>query len=218
MSNNAFSPEEIEAVYKAIYARRDMRHFKAGSTPISDITLNKLLQAAHHAPSVGYMQPWRFIRITDSSLRANIKTLVEEERVKTADAVNEQKEAFLDIKIEGIDNCSDLIVVCLCDKREDYVFGRRTMPFMDLASTSCAIQNLWLASRAEGIGMGWVSIFEPDALAQLLALPEGASPIAILCLGEVDSFYDKPMLETEGWDCRRNIDDLIMTNTWIERV
>ena len=214
MTNNAFTPSEIDAVYKVIYSRRDMRHFKAGSPPISETVLTKLLQAAHRAPSVGYMQPWRFIRITDDQIRSNIQQIVDIERLKTADALDTKKNDFLSIKVEGIQDCSDLIVVCLTNNRDEYIFGRRTMPFMDLASTACAIQNLWLASRAEGIGMGWVSIFEPTDLAELLNLPEGASPIAILCLGEVEKFYDKPMLEIEGWDKRRELDSLIMENIW----
>lgn len=216
MTSNAFTRSEIDAVYKAIYSRRDMRHFKPDAQKIDDETLSRLLQAAHHAPSVGYMQPWRFIRITDNCLRTNIQTLVEVERLKTAQVLDDKKDDFLSIKVEGILDCSDLLVVCLADKREQYVFGRRTMPFMDLASTACAIQNLWLASRAEGIGMGWVSIFDPSELAKLLKLPEGASPIAILCLGEVDAFYEKPMLETEGWDQRRELSTLIMDNSWSE--
>ncbi|MCK5881492.1 MAG: 5,6-dimethylbenzimidazole synthase [Sinobacterium sp.] len=216
MTSNAFTRSEIDAVYKAIYSRRDMRHFKPDAQKIDDETLSRLLQAAHHAPSVGYMQPWRFIRITDDCLRTNIQTLVEVERLKTAQVLDDKKDDFLSIKVEGILDCSDLLVVCLADKREQYVFGRRTMPFMDLASTACAIQNLWLASRAEGIGMGWVSIFDPSELAKLLKLPEGASPIAILCLGEVDAFYEKPMLETEGWDQRRELSTLIMDNSWSE--
>lgn len=217
MTSNAFSEEEIKAVYKAIYSRRDMRHFKSDSAPISDDMLFKLLQAAHNAPSVGYMQPWRFIRITSNDIRQQIKSIVETERLNTAEVLNDKKDDFLSIKVEGIDDCSDLLVVCLSDRREDYVFGRRTMPFMDLASTACAIQNLWLASRAEGIGMGWVSIFEPADLGALLKLPDGATPIAILCLGEVESFYDKPMLEIQDWDQRRDLNRLIMENTWQEK-
>jgi len=215
----AFSANEIDAVYKAIFNRRDMRHFKKNSQPLQPEVLLRLLQAAHAAPSVGYMQPWRFIQITDSKVKANIKSLVEEERQATANALSEQEkqEDFLEIKIEGINDCSDLLVVCLSNKREKYVFGRRTMPEMDLASAACAIQNMWLAARAEGIGMGWVSIFSPKALAQLLKLPKGASPIAILCLGEVDAFYDKPMLETEGWDQRRALDSLLMHNQWQDK-
>ncbi len=118
------------------------------------------------------------------------------------------------LKVEGIKECPELWVVALTDQRERYVFGRRTMPNMDLASASCAIQNLWLAARAEGIGMGWVSLFEPTRLAELLGAPEGSEPIAILCLGHVDAFYERPMLELEGWDSRRTLEELIWENRW----
>ncbi len=216
----AFNKADIDAVYKAIFSRRDMRHFNKNAPALPPQTLKRLLEAAHAAPSVGYMQPWRFIQIKKPETRIAIKKLVENERLKTADAINDAasksqtSEDFLSIKIEGISDCSDLLVVCLSDQREKYIFGRRTMPFMDIASTSCAIQNIWLAARAEGIGMGWVSIYDPEELATLLSLPEGASAIAILCLGEVQEFYEKPMLELEGWDKRKPLDELIMINQW----
>ncbi len=115
--------------------------------------LKRLLQAAHQAPSVGLMQPWRFIRITDNQLRGRIRGLVEQERQATADAMNEREAEFLRLKVEGMDKCAEVLVVALMDQREKHIFGRRTLPEMDLASVSCAIQNLWLAARAEGVGV-----------------------------------------------------------------
>lgn len=219
MINNphAYSASEQSAIYKVIAERRDMRHFLP--TPIGPELLEKLLQAAHHAPSVGLMQPWRFIRITDIHLRQAIHQLVEEERVKTAQAVGEFENTarmaeFLRLKVEGILECGELLVATLCDKREQHIFGRRTLPEMDLASLSCAIQNLWLAARAEGLGMGWVSIFDPKKLADLLHIPADAKPVAILCLGHVNSFYKSPMLVETGWKEAKPLAEMVMENGW----
>jgi 5,6-dimethylbenzimidazole synthase len=163
---------------------------------------------------VGLIQPWRFLRITDVALRHAIHALVEKERIATAEALGERQEEFLRLKVEGILQCGELFVAALMDGRERHIFGRRTLPEMDLASVSCAIQNLWLAARAEGLGMGWVSLFEPDMLAQLLKMPEGAKPIAVLCLGHVREFYPEPMLEMDGWTQRSSVEELIFHDTW----
>ncbi len=207
-----FSDTEISAVYKAIALRRDMRHFRAGHVP--EDQLARLLAAAHHAPSVGFMQPWRFIRITDVALRRAIHALIEEERIQTARALGEREDEFMRLKVEGVLGCAEVLVAALMDGRERHVFGRRTLPEMDLASVACAIQNLWLAARAEGLGLGWVSLFDPDALAGLLGMPPGARPVAVLCLGPVERFYDKPMLEQTGWASRQPLVQLVGENGW----
>ncbi|WP_028240831.1 5,6-dimethylbenzimidazole synthase [Stutzerimonas azotifigens] len=212
MSGHAFSPEERAAVYRAIAERRDMRHFAGGEVPAD--TLARLLEAAHAAPSVGLMQPWRFIRITRPDLRAAIAALVEQERQRTAEALGERRDEFMRLKVEGIGQCAELLVVSLMDGREGHLFGRRTLPEMDLASVACAVQNLWLAARAEGLGMGWVSLFDPGALAELLGAPSGARPVAILCLGPVEAFYPAPMLALEGWTEPRPLDELLSENQW----
>lgn len=218
--NHSYSEQEKAAVYKVIAERRDMRHFLP--TPIAPELLSKLLQAAHHAPSVGLMQPWRFIRISDVALRKKIHQLVDEERIKTAQAIGEYENTarmaeFIRLKVEGVLDCAEVLVAALCDHREKHIFGRRTLPEMDMASVSCAIQNLWLAARAEGIGMGWVSIFDPETLANLLGMPVGAKPIAILCLGYVKSFYKAPMLVEEGWTAERPLSDMLMENGWTDQ-
>jgi 5,6-dimethylbenzimidazole synthase len=214
-NQHAFSPEERAAVYRAIAERRDMRHFCGGE--VAPELLARLLQAAHAAPSVGLMQPWRFIRIADRDLRAQIGALVEAERVHTAEALGERGEEFMRLKVEGIGDCAELLVAALMDGREAHVFGRRTLPEMDLASLACAIQNLWLAARAEGLGMGWVSLFDPQALAELLGMPAGSKPVALLCLGPVREFYPAPMLELEGWTEPRPLAELIYRDRWGER-
>jgi 5,6-dimethylbenzimidazole synthase len=217
MRKHSYSEQDKEAIYRVIAERRDMRHFLP--TPIPTALLTKLLQAAHQAPSVGLMQPWRFIRINDIALRKKIHQQVNEERIKTAAAIGEYETTarmaeFMRLKVEGVLDCGELLVVTLCNDREKHIFGRRTIPEMDMASVSCAIQNLWLAARAEGIGMGWVSLFDPEKLASLLKMPTGAKPIAVLCLGYVNSFYKAPMLVEEGWATEKPLRDMLMENYW----
>lgn len=212
MNDKAFPPEEIAGVYRAIRERRDMRHFLPA--PLEDGQLLRFLDAANRAPSVGLMQPWRFIRIADRALRARIHAHVEEERVLTAQALDRRADEFMRLKVEGILDCAEVLVVGLMEGRDPYVFGRRTLPQMDLASASCAIQNLWLAARAEGIGVGWVSLFDPERLRALCRMPEGSVPIAVLCIGHVERFYDKPMLEAERWDRRRPLSGMLYEDSW----
>ncbi len=212
MNKHRFTELERVGVYKAIAERRDMRHFLPD--PVDPEVLSKLLQAAHQAGSVGLMQPWRFIRISSEQLRQDIHQLVETERKETAKALAEREDEFMKLKVEGIKECAELIVVALPDKREQHIFGRRTLPEMDLASAACAIQNMWLAARAEGLGMGWVSLFDPLALAELLKMPEGSRPIAVLCLGHVAEFYTQPMLELENWTKAKPLEQFVSINEW----
>jgi len=207
-----FTDQEIAAIYRVIALRRDMRHFLPD--PLDDALLERLLQAAHLGPSVGFMQPWRFIRIRDRNLRGEIHAMVEAERKVTARALGEREDEFMRLKVEGIRECGELLVVALTHERERHIFGRRTLPEMDLASVACAIQNLWLVARAENVGMGWVSLFDPDGLRQLLRMPEGSRPVAILCLGYVPEFYRRPMLEENGWAQRADLRDLVKTDYW----
>ena len=207
-----FNDDDIAAIYRVIEQRRDMRHFLPDA--LDPALLARLLRAAHLGPSVGFMQPWRFIRITDNALRCDIHGLVDEERRLTADALGERQDEFMRLKVEGVLECGELLVAALMDRRDQHVFGRRTMPQMDLASVACAIQNLWLAARAEGIGMGWVSLFDPEKLGQLLGLPSGATPVAVLCLGHVQEFYGEPMLQQEKWAMRQPLEALVFEKGW----
>ena len=209
---NRFLDEEIAAVYRVIAERRDVRHFL--SDPIAPELMTRLLNAAHLAPSVGFMQPWRFIRIASPAMRQSLYEIVEQERIATAHALAQREDEFMRLKVEGIRECGEVLVVALMDRREEHVFGRRTLPEMDLASVACAIQNIWLAARAEGIGMGWVSMFQPEQLHQLLHMPVGAKPVAILCLGHVAAFYTKPMLEQEGWATRQALSEHVFVDCW----
>jgi 5,6-dimethylbenzimidazole synthase len=213
VTDHAFSPQERQAVYRVISERRDMRRFVAGGVVPAE-TLTRMMRAAHAAPSVGLMQPWRFIRITDDGLRGRIHALVDRERRQTAHALGPREQEFLALKVEGILDCAELLVVALCEGRQAHIFGRRTLPQMDLASVSCAIQNLWLAARSEGFGMGWVSIFEPAELARMLDMPADAEPVAILCLGPVPEFPDRPALEIDQWAYARPLPEFVSENTW----
>jgi len=207
-----FNTTEREVIYSVIHERRDMRHF-AGGVVVQD-TLERILDAAHAAPSVGFMQPWRFVRITKAVLREQLIVLVEEEKDKTADHMDARKAEFMRLKVEGIRDCAELIAVVLAPD-DGTVFGRRTMPEeMALCSVSCAIENMWLAARAENLGMGWVSFFEPADVAALLGCPDGSKPVALLCLGPVKAFYDKPMLEQEGWRKRESMDVVLAENQY----
>jgi uroporphyrin-III C-methyltransferase len=209
----AFSAAERTSFYRLVEARRDMRHFTPGSS-ITDAVLQRLLGAAHHAPSVGLMQPWRYVRVRDAQVRAQVAALVDREREATAQQLGERAGEFLRLKVEGVRECAELLVVALAPD-DGTVFGRRTMPRdMALCSLACSVENLWLAARAENLGLGWVSMFEPAALAGVLGMPEGAEPVGVLCLGAVDRFYDAPMLEIAHWRAGRPLAEMVMTDRW----
>ena len=207
-----FTDAERAVFYRVLAARRDMRHFTPG-TSVEPAVLQRILQAAHEAPSVGLMQPWRFVRVLDAGLRGRIAELVEAERIATAAALGERGGEFLQLKVEGVRECAELIVAVLAPD-DGTIFGRRTMPRdMALCSLACAVQNLWLAARVENLGLGWVSMFEPTALARVLDLPPDAQPMALLCLGPVPAFYDAPMLEQTGWRQARPLADFVQVDT-----
>jgi 5,6-dimethylbenzimidazole synthase len=210
-----FTAAEIDVLYRIMAARRDMRHFLPDPLPAE--LLARLLSAAHLAPSVGLMQPWWFLHIRDRELRGRIHALVEAERETTARALGQREDEFMKLKVEGILDCGEVLVAALPDGRERHLFGRRSLPEMDLASLSCALQNLWLAARVEGVGMGWVSLFEPEALRALLDLPQGSRPVAVICLGRVEAFYPRPMLQVCGWTTPRSLDELVFVDRWRER-
>lgn len=215
-SIHRYDPVSLAAVHRVIHERRDMRHFLP--LPIDSQTLRRLLDAAHAAPSVGLSQPWRLVRITRAELRGQIHQLVQEERLRTAAALNERGAEFLRLKVEGVLECAELLVVGVRNGGDAEVFGRRTLPEMDVASAACAIQNLWLAARAEGLGLGWVSMFDPQALAALLKFPADVKPLAVLCLGHVEQFYSRPMLILEQWRDARPLEELLYENAWLSTV
>jgi 5,6-dimethylbenzimidazole synthase len=210
----AYSQPEIDALWRVMRERRDMRHFLPHAVPRE--TIEHLVEAAHLAPSVGLMQPWRFLHIRSAALRERIHELVRAEHLATAAAMPSRNAEFLQVKVEGVRECGALLAVVLMPRREPHLIGRRTMPDMDLASVGCAIQNMWLAARAEGLGLGWVSFFEPLALGALLRLPPGARAVALLCIGRVPGFYPRPMLETAGWGKRLCPGEVLFDDVWPE--
>jgi 5,6-dimethylbenzimidazole synthase len=213
-SSHRYEDAARASVYRVISERRDVRCFLP--IPVEPETLARLLAAAHAAPRVGLTQPWRFVRITQAILRRQIYDLVQLERLRTADALCERKLDFLRLKVEGILECGELIVAAVQSGGQREVFGRRLLPEMDLASAACAIQDLWLAVCAEGLGLGWVSMFDPLALAALLGCPTGVKPIAILCIGHVEAFQAAPMLVLEHWREPRPLLKLVFENSWAE--
>jgi len=210
-----FSAEEKNGFYKAVFSRRDVRsHFT--SEPIDERILSKILNAAHHAPSVGFSQPWNFILIKDVDTRRNVKDSFDNERVRSSNLVEDPKRSkYLSLRLEGILNSA--VNVCVTydpSKFGPFVIGRSSIPETGIYSVCCAIQNLWLAARAEGIGVGWVSILSNDDLKKVLDIPEHVIPVAYLCLGHVSNFAEKPDLESAGWLPRLSLKDVIFYEKW----
>jgi 5,6-dimethylbenzimidazole synthase len=213
--SDKFSNQEKSGLYKAIHTRRDVRsHFN--SKPISDEALARILNAAHHAPSVGFSQPWNFILIRDSATKNKVKNSFEEERKHSSKQVEEpRKEKYLSLKLEGILE-SDVNICVTYDPSRfgPFVIGRSSIPETGIYSVCCAVQNLWLAARSEEIGVGWVSILSNDTLKQALELPDHIIPVAYLCLGHVEEFAEKPDLETVKWLPRLELKDVVYFEKW----
>ena len=210
-----FSDDEKNGLYKAIFSRRDVRsHFT--SKPIDDEVLSRILNAAHHAPSVGFSQPWNFILIKELETRKKIKESFEIERERASRLVEEpQKSKYLSFKLEGIlDSPLNICVTYDPSKFGPFVIGKTSIPETGIYSVCCAVQNLWLAARTEGIGLGWVSILSNATLKKTLELPEHVVPIAYLCLGHVSEFAQKPDLETARWLPRLELKDVVYYEKW----
>jgi 5,6-dimethylbenzimidazole synthase len=209
---NVFPPAWRQGVYEAIARRRDMRSFR--SDPVPPDALARILSAAHQAGSVGFSQPWNFIVIDDLELRNRIPAHVEVERLRAAQAFpGKQREKYLSLKLEGIlDAPLNLCVTCDRKRFGPAVLGRNTIRDTDLYSTCAAIQNLWLAARAEGIGVGWVSILRPEVLREMLGIPRDVAVVGYLCLGFPEEFPKRPMLETAGWLPRLPLTEMVFAN------
>jgi 5,6-dimethylbenzimidazole synthase len=213
-----FTDDEKRGLYKAIYSRRDVRsHFN--SKPIQDDILSKILHAAHHAPSVGFSQPWNFILIKNDETKKKIKESFEKEKDRSSQLVEEPKRSkYLSFKLEGIlESPVNLCVTYDPSKFGPFVIGRSSIPEAGLYSVCCAIQNLWLSARTEGIGLGWVSILSNDTLKEALDIPEHVIPVAYLCLGHVDDFAKKPDLQTAGWLPRLELKDVVFFEKWDDK-
>jgi 5,6-dimethylbenzimidazole synthase len=215
LMDRTFSAPEREVIYRLIRSRRDIRQF--APDPLPPDVLQRILEAAHHAPSVGFMQPWNFIVITSPRLRAQVKALFEEinvgEALRVADRSRQQ--LYRSLKLEGLLE-SPLNLAVTCDRRrgKPFVLGRTPVPDTDIYSTCLAIQNMWLAACAEGVGIGWVSILDYGKVERLLGIPEGVQLIAYLCLGFPREFRARPMLEEVGWRPRMPVQELIYQDVW----
>jgi len=214
---NDFSEQEKESFYKAIYSRRDVRS-NFTSEPIDTQILMRILKAAHHAPSVGFSQPWNFILVRNIETRKKIKESFEKEKARSSNLVEEPRRSkYLSYKLEGIlDSSINVCVTYDPTKSGSFVIGRTSIPETGMFSVCCAVQNMWLAARTEGIGVGWVSILSNEALRDVLHIPEHVVPVAYLCLGHVSKFETKPDLETNGWLPRLKLDDVIYYEKWLQ--
>jgi 5,6-dimethylbenzimidazole synthase len=203
-------------VYEAIYSRRDIRKFRPD--PVPEEVIHRILDAAHHAGSVGFMQPWNFIVIRDAGLRSEVKAMFNRENTRASENyTGERRALYLSLKLEGILE-SALNVCVTCDRtRGGKVLGRNTNIDTDLMSTCLAVQNLWLAARAEGVGVGWVSILDNSDLSRLLGLPDHVAPVAYLTVGYPEEFPEKPMLESAGWRGRLPLEELVFYERYGQR-
>src|SRR5215469_8605169 len=215
MPQQDFSAEEKRGVYRAIYERRDVRS-EFLPDPVPPEVLGRLLDAAHHAPSVGFMQPWDFLVIQDPAVRRRIYDNFQKANQQAAEIyAGERRQLYGRMKLAGIlDAPINLCITCDRERVAGYGLGRQTDPATDLYSTVCAVQNLWLAARAESLGVGWVSILNFDRLRELLAIPEHIVPVAYLCVGYVSEFPAAPTLETAGWETRESLGQLIHFDRW----
>ncbi|ASS94163.1 MULTISPECIES: 5,6-dimethylbenzimidazole synthase [Peribacillus] len=209
-----FTNEEQAAVYKAIYNRRDIRSFLP--KPISKDILRRILDAAHHAPSVGFMQPWSFIVISSQETKNSLAWAADKERRALAIHYEGGKEnKFLSLKVEGLKEAPYTIcVTCDPTRGGSHVLGRNSIPETDILSTACAIQNMWLAACAEGLAMGWVSFYKKNDIRDILEIPPHIEPVALLSIGYTDQYPDKPILELANWEKRRPMDELIFEDKW----
>ena len=210
-----FADAARDAVYQAIFSRRDVRG-QFLPEPIADDVLARILTAAHFAPSVGYMQPWSFVLIRDTGVKQRIHTAFAEANAEAAEMFEGAKqEIYRELKLEGIlESPVNILITCDRDRAGPVVIGRTHIKAMDIYSSVCAVQNLWLAARSEGLGVGWVSIFHQQALKEILGLPERIIPIAYLCLGQVSYFHEKPEHEAAGWRPRLPLDELVYFEQW----
>ncbi len=214
-ATHAFTDDARDAVYRAIFTRRDVRG-QFLPTPVPDEVLSRVLMAAHHAPSVGFMQPWNFLVVKSAQVKQRVHDVFAQAHAEAADMFDDdQRQMYKTLKLEGI--VESPIGVCItCDRERTgpVVIGRTHIKSMDLYSSVCAVQNFWLAARAEGLGVGWVSIFHQAALQEALNIPKHITPIAYLCVGYVSHFFDQPELESAGWLPRLPVQDLVYFDQW----
>ena len=213
----AFSREERQAVYRAIETRRDVRD-QFLPEPLPEDLVGRLLHAAHSAPSVGFMQPWNFLLVRSEATRRAVHAAFMKANAEAAEMfAGERQAAYRALKLEGILKATlSICVTCDPTRGGTVVLGRTHNPRMDVYSTVCAVQNLWLAARAEGVGVGWVSIFHDSDIRQVLSIPEHVEIVAWLCVGYVDRLYGEPELAVKGWRQRLPLEELVFEERWPE--
>lgn len=207
--------QQLESLYRVIFSRRDVRG-QFLPDPIPDEVLSRLLYAAHHAPSVGYMQPWNFLLVKSPAVKQRVHAAFVEANEEARQMFQGERRAlYSSLKLEGIlESPLNICITCDRNRTGETVLGRTHQSDMDLYSSVCAVQNFWLAARAENVGVGWVSIAKPTQLREALAIPEEIIPIAYLCVGYVSEFFDQPELERKGWLPRLPLNDLIYYDQW----
>ena len=213
--NTIITQQERDGFYKVLYGRRDVRS-EFLPDPVADDVLERILQAAHHAPSVGFSQPWNFILLRDQQIKQAVHDLHQEANAEAAEmfAAKRQKD-YRQIKLAGIlDAPINICITCDRERGGSVVLGKTHQPEMDIYSTVCAVQNLQLAARAENVGVGWVSIVNKQKLKSLLKIPESIEVVAYLCIGRVSHFYDEPELQVKGWQSRTKLAELVSTDQW----
>jgi len=210
-----FSKEEKEAIYKVIETRRDVRSFNKGAVSMDAVA--RILEAAHHAPSVGFMQPWNFILVESDEIKQKLAWAADKERRALAIHYEEDERAskFLSLKIEGLKE-APLTICVTCDPTRggSHVLGRNSIPETDMMSTACAIQNMWLASCVEGLAMGWVSFYKKADVRDILGIPPHIDPVALISIGYTDDYPKAPILESAKWEKRRSLEKLIYKELW----
>jgi len=207
---NKFNLDDIETLEKIILSRRDVRGNRFINSIVSDVDLNKILFAGVNAPSVGFSQPWEFVIIKDNAIRNKIKESFFEENEKAKNKFKTDKaDIYTQLKLEGITE-SALNIAVFYKPSEHPVLGQTSMKEAGVYSVVCAIQNMWLMARALNIGLGWVSILDPNKVKLILNAPEDRQLIGYLCLGHVDVFYENPELERLKWDKRKNIEEVVI--------
>ena len=213
--DHAFAAEARDAIYQAIFSRRDVRG-QFLPDPVPDAVLSRIITAAHYAPSVGFMQPWNFLVVRDQNVKRKVQAAFAEAHAEAAEMFDgDRRDTYRQLKLEGIlESPVGLCITCDRERSGPVVVGRTHIRTMDLYSSVCAVQNLWLAARAEGLGVGWVSIFNQPALQEALGIPREIVPVAYLCIGYVSHFFAKPELEAAGWLPRLPIEDVTYFDQW----
>ena len=213
--NTIISQQERDDFYKVLYGRRDVRS-EFLPDPVADDVLERILRAAHHAPSVGFSQPWNFIVLHDQLVKQSIHDLHQQANADAAEMFTDKRQNdYRQFKLAGIlDAPINICITCDRERGGSVVLGKTHQPEMDIYSTVCAVQNIQLAARAENIGVGWVSIMDKQKLKTLLKIPERIEVVAYLCIGHVSHFYDEPELQVKGWQSRTDLVDLVANNQW----